>query len=70
MGPRGFNGTQGPAGVQGPSGPQGEPGIGNLSACIVGEKTIRTQVKSANTDEITVFYEQKAVRIAMIYCNG
>ena len=45
MGLHGFNGTQ------------GEPGISNLSVCIVGEKTQQTEIKSANTAEVTVSHE-------------
>ena len=69
IGPRGFNGTQGPRGfngTQGLPGPQGDAGVsgvGNLSACIVDQKALRTKVKFPDADEIIVSYEQRAVRI-------
>ena len=61
MGPRGFNGTQGPAGAQGLPGLQGKPGVGNMSACIVDQKERRTPITT--TTKVIVSYEQRPVRI-------
>lgn len=61
MGPRGFNGTQGPAGAQGLPGLQGKPGVGNMSACTVDQKERRTTINPPT--KVIVDYEQRPVRI-------
>ena len=68
MGPRGFNGTQGPqglAGVPGAQGPQGEPGVGNISACRVKER-FQKGLTANNLEKLTVSPKAVAVRIYVL----
>jgi hypothetical protein len=53
IGPRGFNGSQA---LQGP---QGRQGVGNMSACIVGENERRGAVVTSG--KIVVSYDQRTV---------
>ncbi|XP_028398787.1 uncharacterized protein LOC114522319 [Dendronephthya gigantea] len=48
QGPRGYNGSIGLQGLQGQQGIQGIQGVGNLSACVVKEKSAQTTYKDGN----------------------
>ena len=70
MGPRGFNGTQGPQGPQGLpglQGPKGVQGVGNLSACIVDEKVVHGTL-AFDSGKVTVSYGQRPVCATLTFC--